>query len=522
MFLVRPPSLPGESLTSWRQRLGHANGFRLFPRAPGESWLSDSDLRATSNTIRWLSATHGAPIEQVDRLTLRGLDGCGVRFQGANSVPRWVLPLRHSRRDQAFGIPFCSVCLQEDKEPYFRLRWRIALSSVCTRHAAHLIDCCQRCGHPSWPSSSTLRALYVSSWIPIYVCPVCSFDLRDSRVDTIYSTSFPIATQLFEGTISLSDNCSTSSLDFAEAAWCVGQLFVRRRPANKIYDAVAELRPFLEAISAVGARSIEWLPLHLRHWLVVEVAKLFWNWPDSLLRFAKRVDLSAEHFNPDKSTLPGWFDDAIRLPLRRQVRGVTSIEVQHAVDRLVASNRAVTKQAVSKLLEVSSATVVDQMLGRRHQATDEEFNELVRALHACVTKIRTRRSSSETVVRDCLALLMSIALERDLEAIISISPAAATSVLRELLEGDAFGMLRNHDFAQLLGFLVTEYQRLRSGLSKKRRVTAECFFVCFRGGRVQSRGSQELLRAAMRSIDRRLTRNSKAFWPSRRIVSRDH
>ena len=72
MFLMTPRPEPEESLSSWRQRFGMANGFRLFPLAPGELRRSDPDVAPSDSTLEWLSQTHGVPVDKLVLMTAAG------------------------------------------------------------------------------------------------------------------------------------------------------------------------------------------------------------------------------------------------------------------------------------------------------------------------------------------------------------------------------------------------------------------------------------------------------------------
>lgn len=510
MFLVRPRPLPGESLSSWRQRSGLENGFRLFPRAPGELQRTDSDLKPSAGTVRWLAEENLLPEADVVQMTLSGLDGSVLRFRGGASVPRWVLPLRYSRRDRPFGIPFCPECLREDAVPYFRLRWRMCLHSVCARHGIRLVDACSRCGHPSWPATSALGNLYEGAWIPVHECPVCRFDLRCSPAEMNKFGSLPVSGEFFEHDTALSDGVIVPAVEFTTAAWCVAQLFVRNRSGTKIATANSTARELVAEISEAGERSIEWLPMATRARLTSQVAALFQNWPASLLAFSESNGLSAEHFSTDREDLPGWFESAIRIPLRKQVRGVTSADVRRAISQVASSGGALTKQAVAELLGSSGGRSLSEALGRRTQASSAELMLTLVALDTIVDADQRRRSSAEVRVRDALAILMAITLERDIESIVEMSIGEARDAIAECRKRALTGDVLDDLYGRLLR-LSDQYVRCRTGLSRKRSPAAELFFVCFRGGYVQARGAQKLLRNCMSSVDPRLYRSVKVF-----------
>ncbi len=63
-----------------------------------------------------------------------------------SGILRWVNPLvLYHRKHTAFGMQYCPLCLSEDKEPYFRIAWRLALYTFCPIHKVMMQDHCA-CG----------------------------------------------------------------------------------------------------------------------------------------------------------------------------------------------------------------------------------------------------------------------------------------------------------------------------------------------------------------------------------------
>ena len=88
--------------------------------------------------------------------------------------PPWVL---HGgwgtwRRQQPW-LQYCPRCLQEDADPYFRRRWRLAFVTICPAHRQQLLDRCAVCSavvnfHASppmrWLSRSAITVRVICAW----------------------------------------------------------------------------------------------------------------------------------------------------------------------------------------------------------------------------------------------------------------------------------------------------------------------------------------------------------------------
>src|SRR5205814_803631 len=101
---------------------------------------------------------------------------------------------------QNFGQQFCPLCLHEDKEPYYRKRWRLAFMTCCEIHAVALLDRCPQCGSPVNFHRNELGDPNVSHAVSTTHCFKCALDLSDP---TICSFAKPSADPLVTFTRSL-------------------------------------------------------------------------------------------------------------------------------------------------------------------------------------------------------------------------------------------------------------------------------------------------------------------------------
>jgi len=96
----------------------------------------------------------------------------------SQDLPRQLLlPLRNSgKRERSTWLQFCSQCLIEDEQPYFRRRWRLASRIACAEHNCRLRDRCPSC-------CGRLAGFEQRELVPQHYCARCGYDLR--RASTI-------------------------------------------------------------------------------------------------------------------------------------------------------------------------------------------------------------------------------------------------------------------------------------------------------------------------------------------------
>ena len=155
-----------ELLSSWLHRLAHANGVapRAFARVLRRNsgmWSPALDLRLPSDIAKLLSANTGIAPDELAAMML------------PHALPRQLLlPLRNSgHRTDSTWLQFCSYCLAEDAQPYFRRRWRLATRVSCSKHSCRLRDRCPSC-------QSCIAVFDQAELVPQHYCARCGYDLR--------------------------------------------------------------------------------------------------------------------------------------------------------------------------------------------------------------------------------------------------------------------------------------------------------------------------------------------------------
>ena len=184
---ARPRPDRDELLSSWLQKLSSENGQKLQAFCDCEFgsqrqlWNRDIDRLAPVWLLNALSRKTGLARSIVANTTFRPYTGILFRNRRVRGQLRWILPLQiYHRKRRGYGLQYCAQCLAEDREPYFRRRWRVAYCTFCPGHATLLNDRCFRCGSPVAFHRRELGKPLLLSAGPMSICHQCGFDLRDS------------------------------------------------------------------------------------------------------------------------------------------------------------------------------------------------------------------------------------------------------------------------------------------------------------------------------------------------------
>ncbi|MFL6335340.1 MAG: TniQ family protein [Pyrinomonadaceae bacterium] len=184
-----------ELLSSWVTRLASAHGLSLKefsnilqPLTKLSLWsVLDIDLgtkeAAFNALLATLSLKCATPATRVWETTLLEFQGRLFEDRLVAKSDAWILrqEVNPKLRTQRLRVQACPSCLVEDKDPYFRRRWRLAFVVICPQHKSVLIDRCPGCGE------SIQFHLNASVNIDdndgsMVVCRKCRFDLRDAAI----------------------------------------------------------------------------------------------------------------------------------------------------------------------------------------------------------------------------------------------------------------------------------------------------------------------------------------------------
>lgn len=429
-FLIRPQIQSGESLSSWRQRGGLANGFRWFPTSNGRWTARDPDFLPPDSEIDWLAqAFHVSPGE----LRQASLDQFAVSLAGgrfAAPLARWILPCARQSSSNGATSGYCPICLKNDETPFFRLAWRLAFVTHCPDHKCQLIEHCPTCSSCIWPNSFAERASYTQRGMDLALCMACGnpLSLAVGTFDGHGDLSTTLWNALTKGVTPKGGPQGISLQDYFTALWSLSR-FVRRNlkslqsalPISYDPETTRSIRPniVLERLPATSRQVI----LSMAYWLLEE-------WPTRLVDACRAAGISGTDFNCSEIQSPTWFDDAIHEHLFRHTNWITREQVETAISELTAKSLPVSKNALRRKLGITESWAINELLDQRRTASVEELVKMCRQYYVALEHTPPSRDQQRTLTRDFLILLLSAFSGKSIEAVCGMEQADIEEVVR--------------------------------------------------------------------------------------------
>jgi hypothetical protein len=149
---------------------------------PGKAiWNRDIDKSADAEILQTLSERTGTPYERVRATTLSAYEGVLYERYNRLGPAAWIMPVGvYHRTRRRFGLMYCPRCLADDREPYYRRRWRLPFMTVCDVHGAPLRDRCPRCATPVCFHRNELGDHKKFAAESLTLCHACGLDLREA------------------------------------------------------------------------------------------------------------------------------------------------------------------------------------------------------------------------------------------------------------------------------------------------------------------------------------------------------
>lgn len=314
--------LPDELLSSWLVRLARGHGLKLqtfssmvFGRDKS-IWNRDIDKLAPDWMIDRLAECSGASKQTVFDTTLKSYEGNLYEHHQPNGNTRWLLPLGvYHRVRRGHGLQYCPRCLEEDAAPYFRKRWRLAFSVMCTKHDCYLLDACPQCSSPLAPHRVDMRGRQYFPRMGLNAhCWKCGFDLRLAQITEVKDSAsarlqLQLEFALEHGYADWAGNPAMHSLVFFEGLRAlIGGITSKQTQERLVRPAK------LSGIDLSGwpRTGLEMASLPQRLELIRLLVIVLEDWPSNFSSLIHECKLRYADLKGDSEQRPFWYEDVIR------------------------------------------------------------------------------------------------------------------------------------------------------------------------------------------------------------------
>lgn len=393
LWPIHPHRLADELLSSWLVRMAHGNGLKLqtfttLALSRGANlWNRDVDRCATEGILAALSNQTGSTVEELRGGLLSAYEG--TVFERHNSVGNstWIMPLGiYHRTRRAFGMQFCPSCLFFDPAPYFRRRWRLALTTICDIHGTLMHDRCPSCGAPVIFFRNDLGHRRDYQLGTITLCWQCGFDLVRAAA---YSPPAPDPMSLvaMRSMATFLDMgwwfCGDETLQYAHLYFDVLRLLLvvlSSRRGHRLLKHIEDVAGMSRLSEGVLSRMpFEHRPLADRHWLLACALWLLDDWPRKFISTCRSVGVSRSWFARDMDVLPWWFDRELRAHLDRTQYSPSSAEVASAAAYLGRTGTPLAKASISRVLGMKDIIAANAFVVERlcpWKLSDSQYEQI--------------------------------------------------------------------------------------------------------------------------------------------------
>lgn len=260
------------------------------------------------------------PIERIFETTLASYEGALYEEHITKGVSKWIMPIgRFSRTRTLHGQQFCAACLQEDEEPYFRRRWRIALFVVCEKHRILLRDFCPRCSSPVSFHEGDFGRRVLAPHCPIVFCVRCGWDFRaeldaDIRVDdSIAHFQDRVSMAIREGWTEFGRGRAIHSVLFFNGVHWLLRVLASNSDTGRVRDWLLMRNGRLPLPTAFRHSGHRFQDLRVgdRFALITLLVELLDRWPEALLTACRTARVSSSYLRDYKDALPYWLESEI-------------------------------------------------------------------------------------------------------------------------------------------------------------------------------------------------------------------
>lgn len=366
-----------ELLSSWLVRLasGHRSKIHTFCSIiwPGKQiWNRDIDKSADTEILEILSINTGTNIKRVRATTLAEYENILYEKHNILGPASWIMPVGvYHRTHKLFGLQYCPLCLAEDKNPYYRRKWRLAFIVSCERHQILLHDRCPTCGAAINFHRDEMGIHRKSFADSLTLCHVCRFELRtiDSHLITQATHMESKFTSMLlramdAGYVRLSGSAATySQLYFAGLRQLMKIMAMQNKRVNELRHAIGEEFK-VEVYTPTAPRrhhDVQEMNVEERRQLLGIVRCLLEEWPYRFVELSRRhriwSSLWLRHIDPparaNTSLAPFWLWSVVHDYLYRAKYQPSDEEIREAIKHLKMKGEALNQSKLARLLGVT-------------------------------------------------------------------------------------------------------------------------------------------------------------------------
>lgn len=353
-FPLKTRSQGDELLSSWLIRLSLLHRTmpmtftNLYMReTKNRFWVADIDMQAGPVMLSTLSAKSGVPVETLNAMTLKSYKGYLVeKMYEKTGATKFVSPLGlRGRRSTLPGLRYCPLCLREDEQPYYRKKWRLAFSVVCTKHHCYLHERCPKCG-------TTLTPYLACNVGRVDACYKCG------RVLSNAATSEPECTEIFsvvenlykildDGYVMIEDVPVYSHLYFCVLHQIL-RLMMSRHYGSRLREVVG-----IDSLEISECKTFESVPIRNQARMLIKAVWLLNEWPHRFIGVCESQKLFSSALLQDLKEAPFWYWKLVVERLYHPDKLVTAEEVLEAVEYMERQGMSVSAFSLSRMLGVS-------------------------------------------------------------------------------------------------------------------------------------------------------------------------
>lgn len=376
LWPIHPKPRPDELLSSWLIRFAHAHGIKaetvctmLFKRYT-PVWNRDIDRLAPDYLLEGLCRVTGATPEQAWNTTLPAYEGWLSERVNRHGNSRWILPLGVYHRERTRpSLLFCPQCLAEPDGRFYRRKWRLAWTTVCTKHGCLLLDQCPFCGAAIEPHRTDMTARRIFPNKDMLVsCHHCSKSLLRAPVTSadpsLIAFQRELEAILEAGYVDWAGNPNLYSVLYFNGLRSMLAGILTGRKVSKRDQQLAHL----------SGKEIERLALADRQMLMGKMASLLHEWPSAFKRYVSEFHIRCSDLTNSATAPPFWYASVMASFARRSTP-FSENEAYAIYDAAYKQGKPTTNQA---LREFSGRDFSRQQgFNKRKHMTDEEYEQFM-------------------------------------------------------------------------------------------------------------------------------------------------